>query len=148
MLNQPVKRYFKLASLLATVLVIAALATNVMASAGGYSYWGEFTIPELDIPVPGGQLYGEVDGKSLHVSQAGGDFLSLGNLCNWHIDVVFYDEHNREAYKVPGSIHESCNHEGGEKYNINRDVPRGRVCIRLYTAFNHQVTSVCHNIVK
>jgi hypothetical protein len=130
-----------------TLAVVAATApTSASASAYGYAYWGVHVFK--DIPVPSGQLFGAVRGNGLRVDQAGGEFLAAGNLCNWHIDVDFYDASKARYNHVQGSNHPNCTREGGEKYGLGGlRVRPGRACVRLYRDFgNERLASVCHAI--
>lgn len=137
------------AALLSGVVVAGAVAvvpSAAKASAYGYDYWGTHTFK--DIPIPRGQLFGAVEGSGLRVDRAGGTFIAAGNLCNWHIDVDFYDRSQTRYYHVQGQNNSGCSRIGGEKYNLNGFRARpGRACIRLYRDFgNEGLASVCHGI--
>ena len=74
---------FKQSILLA--LFLSSQFQNTIATAVGYEYWSIKHVPRLDIDIPGGQLTGVIEGRGTHVTQGGGSFLSLGNVCNWYV---------------------------------------------------------------
>jgi len=121
-------------------------AKTASASAYGYDYWGVHTFK--DLPIPAGQLFGVVEGDGLRVRVAGGNFLSVGNLCNWKMDVDFIDASRRRYANVSTGIVGGCTHAAQRKFSLNRDMKEGLACVRLYTAFDHRVASVCHNITR
>lgn len=95
------------------------------------------------LKIPAGQLTGGVFGDGLKVNEAGGNFVSAANICNWRINVDSIDDKNRTSRLVEGKVQPNCTRAGQQKFRINKKVPPGRVCIRLYTAFTHRITSVC-----
>jgi len=131
---------------LVVVVAIALCQPFDALAAIGLAYWNVHKFQ--DVPIPGGQLTGGVFGKGLYIHDAGGNFGSAGNLCNWHIDVDAIDAANQTHKLVQGQNNSKCTHVGQEKYIVNRQVPPGKVCIRLYTAFTHHLASVCHNITS
>ncbi|MBD2435077.1 MULTISPECIES: hypothetical protein [Fischerella] len=129
-----------IASILSGLIVVP----SANASAIGYAYWGVQTWK--DIPIPSGQLTGGVFGRGLYVNDAGGNFISAGNICNWRIDVDFIDASGKTYYRNRGKTVENCTRAGQQKRLIKKNIRPGQACVRLYTAFNHNVASVCHNI--
>lgn len=120
--------------------------TPAIASAIGYAYWGVHVWK--DIPIPAGQLTGGVFGDGLYVNDAGGNFLSAGNICNWHVDIDLIDQHGKTFHRVVGTTVKNCTHAGQQKWLVKKTFPGdgGRACVRLYTAFNDNVASVCHHV--
>jgi hypothetical protein len=110
----------------------------------GMTYWGVQRFK--DIPIPSGQMVGGISGKGLYVHSAGGNFLSTGNLCNWHVEVEFLDRTGRPYDRAVGKTVENCTRVGQQTGLVQRTVQPGRVCVRLYTAFTHRLASVCHHI--
>jgi hypothetical protein len=145
-LRNPQPAVWRTAALVAVVAMALCQPLNAHATAIGYDHWNIQKFK--DIPIPSGQLTGGVFGKGLHVNVANGNFLSAGNLCNWHIDVDAIDAANQTHKLVQGRNNPKCTHVGEETYRVNGQVPPGRVCIRLYTAFTHRIASVCHNIIR
>lgn len=87
---------------------------------------------------PSGQLTGGVFGRGLNISDAGGDFVSAGNICNWRIDIDFIDAAGNTYDRVVGKTIENCTHAGQQKWLVQKTVCPGRACVRLYTAFRPQ----------
>jgi hypothetical protein len=145
-LRNPQQAVWRTAALVVVVAMALCRPSDAHASAIGYDYWNIQKFK--DIPIPSGQLTGGVFGKGLHVHEAGGNFVSAGNLCNWHIDVDAIDAANRTRKLVQGRNNTQCTHVGQAKYSVNQKVSPGKVCIRLYTAFTHRIASVCHNITS
>jgi hypothetical protein len=116
------------------------------ASAYGYDYWGKHVVK--GVPVPSGQLFGAVEGSGTRIDRAGGDFLSAGNICNWSISIVFYNNRNKIARVVNQDRQRNCRHAGIYKLSFGGwHAPEGRVCIRLYRDFGRErLASVCHSI--
>src|SRR4051794_6754975 len=82
------------------------VAKTASASAYGYDYWGVHTF--RDLPIPGGQLFGVVEGDGLRVRVVGGNFVSVGNLCNWRMDIDFIDSGRRRYANVSTGVVRSC----------------------------------------
>lgn len=144
--NGTAGRWARLLTAGSAFALLLGTAKPASASAYGYDYWGVHTFK--DLPIPAGQLFGGIEGSGLRVRIAGGNFLSVGNLCNWKMDVDFIDSSHRRYANVSTGIVGSCTHAAQRKFLINRDMKEGLACVRLYTAFDHQVASVCHNITR
>jgi hypothetical protein len=128
------------------VMPLTWAVTAANASAIGYDYWGVHTFK--DIPIPAGQLTGGVWGDGLYVHDAGGNFLSAGNICNWHVDIDLIDSSGKTYRYLRGTPVQSCSHEGTQKWLLKQKARPGKACVRLFTAFTDQVASVCHNITR
>jgi hypothetical protein len=116
------------------------------ASAYGYDYWGAHAYK--GVSVPSGQLFGVVRGEGTRIDEAGGNFLSGGNICNWSISVVFYQGRDRINRVENQPRQHNCTHEGTYKLDFGGwHAPEGRVCIRLYHDFGgERLASVCHAV--
>lgn len=133
-------------ALTALTATFTTLAMEAKADAIGYAYWGIHVYK--DIPIPAGQLTGGVWGNGLYVHDAGGNFLSGGNLCNWHVDIDFLDLNNKRYDYIRGTTVPTCNRRGTQKWLIKKQARPGKLCVRLYTAGSDKVASVCHNITR
>lgn len=152
---------------LGLAFVSVFVAPTASAGATGYDAWASFKHPvtldargvstEVEVVVPGGTLMGQIKGKGLKWSEAGGFFTILGRDCiaNWHMSVVFYKGSKSDDNKiVHDQVNQSdCNREGGFKIgpdsgSATLDGP-GHVCIRLYEDFGkNRLASVCHRITE
>lgn len=135
--------------LAALTAALTAAAPNAEASAYGYSFWGVHTFK--DVPIPSGQLFGAIEGSGLNWTDVGGDFLSVGTICNWQFKVVFYDG-ARGADKTTTfdqGVQNGCDREGAFKLGNTPATPAkpGSVCIELYRDFgDERLAAVCHSI--
>lgn len=137
--------------LLATLLAgPVAFAPHANASAWGFDYWGVHTFK--DIPIPSGQITGEIQGDGLNWSEAGGSFVAAGNVCNWAFKVVFYDgarsDHRTAEYEQP--TQGDCSRTGAWRFTdpSSHTAKPGSVCIELYRDFgDERLGAVCHAIL-
>jgi hypothetical protein len=119
-------------------------------SASGWTYFGSKTVEGHVIP--GGQLFGQVTGSGLYVHDAGGDFITWHNMCDWNIDQVYYYPSNGHYVRYHTSstgTHNSCTDIGGTKYVYSPQfhARAGKTCTILYAEWRtDRVDAVCHTI--
>ena len=142
---------FTLGTLLTGLLAgVIAAAPSAEASAYGYDFWGVHTLK--DIPIPSGELFGAIEGDGLDWHTAGGSFVAAGNVCNWHISLVFYDGARKEDNRtrvVNQPTQNNCTAAGAYKLANTpfRAAAPGSVCIELYRDFGEErLAAVCHAI--
>lgn len=113
--------------------------------ATGMNTWGPMIWK--GITIPSGFMTGTITGSGLRVNNASVNFTAMANICNWHFTVDFLDASGKSYKKVHGRRHRNCSrYLKQEVIPVNKDAKPGRVCLRFYTAFTQELTSVCHHI--
>jgi len=129
-----------------TILAVAALgllqSSSAWAYAEGYDTWGSFCVK--DVCLPGGEFGYVVRGSGNNVTTIEG-FGVAPRVCNWHMDFAFYDGNNRRVANYTQATVYNCTSRPTRRVNVNRRMPNGRTCGRLYINNVHKAT-VCHAI--
>ena len=140
---------------------VAATAPSASASAEGWQTWKSHSVSvsvggvSTNVLVPSGILYGNIQGKGLNWTQAGGYWVLLasGDICNWHMSIQFYQgaRSDNNMFPIDQPNQPNCARQGGFKVenDLGYTTSEGSVCIRLYRDFgNELLASVCHAIHK
>jgi hypothetical protein len=145
-------RRLAVCALLACALGLAALAhnpPNAQAYARGCGFWNPFTVASYNLAA--GQYCAEVDGNSTWIYNVEGDFISVGNICNWDITAEFFDSHWNWKRSYASSHQYGCSHTGRSNiylpYYLSQLVGEnyGYMCSTLRVGWQ-RVTSVCHYV--
>ena len=114
-------------------------------SASGWTTWGGFTFKGYGIP--GGTLYGEIDGSGLHISGGGGSFVTYSSICEWNINQLFYDTTGKLWGTASIGVTNNCTGAGATKYGYNQNVPAGHECVVLYSEWMAvRIAAACETI--
>lgn len=133
----------KIAVSLMTIAGFIVTPMVSLATAGGFEYWSNFTVPGTSISIPGGQLYHEINGDGYHIDWEAANFASVGNICDSSVRFTY----GNGARKSNGAIHKGCSHVGQWKYYPNANFPRGSACAELWAQqWRVLVARQCHYI--
>lgn len=138
--NQPRTRaYWGRRVLIPAFIVLAGLFGTTSASSAaafGTTTWGgEYCL--FGHCIPGGTQGINVQGAGLNVTSVTSGFQAFfphGPLCNWWIDINFYDNSGQRYYHQQGNNHWSCDTRGGQALAaVPMQAQTGQVCAVIYS---------------
>ncbi|MBW3609332.1 MAG: hypothetical protein KY463_13490 [Actinobacteria bacterium] len=135
------------------VVVVAALLAGALApnpasaSATGYAFWAPFgiNIGGQTIGVPSGQLTHVIVGSGTYISRERAHILTKPGFCNWRVDFVYKNVHNRVYRRIGTRTKYGCDTQRWAPTVYPGRVRRGTACAQLYRS-GVFVVKQCHSI--
>jgi hypothetical protein len=132
---------FALAAIVGTASASDAAAWGTTTWGGSFCLFGHCT--------PGGTQGINVQGDGLTVTSVTSGFQAFfphGPLCNWWIDINFYDTAGQEYFHQQGDNHWSCDISGGQVLStVPMQAQTGQVCAIVYSNSGF-VSRACLNV--